>query len=182
VAGKRKGRDDEGAPTKSWAESIKHDPSQLAKAARDGSIIGSLVLKEMTQNRETESFQGEQEQAEAQELVSEAVSQSPQNHTVDATALAKQKMGQETIVTSAKAGRTYSGEIIGIAGSHPDTIAIQKISGNQAVLHRIKDIEAESNIAVGSDLSITKSEDGKISVKTQEEVTKEKNREEECAR
>ena len=91
-------------------------------------------------------------------------------------------MGQETIVTSAKVGRTDSGEIIGIAGSHPDTVAIQRISGNQAVLHKIKDIETESNIAVGSDLSIAKGEDGKISVKTQEEVAKEKAKEEECTR
>jgi antirestriction protein ArdC len=175
----------EGAPMKSWAASIKHDPSQLAKAARDGSLIGSLVLKEMTQNQEAELPHANQERPEAQEgqePVSEAASQSHQNHTADATALAKQKMGQETIVTSAKVGRTYSGEIIGIAGSHPDTVAIQRISGNQAVLHKIRDIETESNISVGNDLSITKGEDGKISVKTQEEAAKEKDREEECAR
>jgi hypothetical protein len=61
-----------------------------------------------------------------------------------------------------------------MTGNHPDTIAIQTISGNQAVLHRIKDIATESNIAVGSDLSITKGKDGKLSVKTQEEVAKEK--------
>jgi hypothetical protein len=103
-----------------------------------------------------------------------AASQSRQSNTADATALAKEKMGKEAIVTSSRAGRTYSGKIIGMTGSHPDTIAIQKISGNQAVLHRIKDIAAESNIAVGNDLSITKGKDGKLSVKTQEEVAKEK--------
>ena len=175
----------EGAPTKSWAASIKHDPSQLAKAARDGSFIGLMVLTEMTQKQEAELSQANQErpeEQEGQEPDSKVASQSPQNHTADATALAKEKMGQETIVTSAKVGRTYSGEIICIAGSHPDTVAIQRISGNQAVLHKIKDIETESNIVVGNDLSITKGEDGKISVKTQEEVAKEKDREEECAR
>jgi hypothetical protein len=99
---------------------------------------------------------------------------SRQSHTADATALAKQKMGKEAIVTNARTGREYSGKIIGMIGSHPDTIAIQKISGNQAVLHRIKDIATESNIAVGSDLSITKGKDGKISVKTQGEIAKEK--------
>ena len=103
-----------------------------------------------------------------------SASKSRQDHTADATALAKQKMGKEAIVTSAKAGKTYSGKIIGMAGSHPDTLAIQRISGNQAVLHQIKDIATESNIAVGSDLSITKGKDGKISVKTQEEAAKEK--------
>jgi hypothetical protein len=109
-----------------------------------------------------------------------------QSHTADATALAKQKMGKEAIVTSARTGRTYSGKIIGVIGSHPDTTAIQRISGNQAVLHRIKDIAAESNIAVGADVSITKGKDGKISVKTREEMTKEKeaqkNRDEERVR
>jgi hypothetical protein len=103
-----------------------------------------------------------------------AASQSRQSNTADATALAKQKMGKETIVTSAKSGREYSGKIIGMTGVHPDTLAIQRISGNQAVLHKIKDLATESNIAVGSDLSITKGKDGKLSVKTQEDVAKEK--------
>jgi hypothetical protein len=103
-----------------------------------------------------------------------SASKSRQSHAADATALAKQKMGKEAIVTNARAGREYSGKIIGMIGSHPDTLAIQRISGNQAVLHQIKDIAAESNIAVGSDLTITKGKDGKISVKTQGEIAKEK--------
>jgi hypothetical protein len=103
-----------------------------------------------------------------------SASHSRQSHTADATALAKQKMGKEAIVTSARAGKEYSGKIIGMSGSHPDTIAIQKISGNQAVLHKIKDIAAESNIAVGADVTITRDKDGKISVKTREEMTKER--------
>jgi hypothetical protein len=112
--------------------------------------------------------------AAAAKEASASSSKSRQSNTADATAIAKQKMGKEAIVTSARTGKEYSGKIIGITGSHPDTIAIQRISGNQAVLHKIKDIAAESNIAVGSDLTITKGKDGKISVKTQEEVKKEK--------
>jgi hypothetical protein len=102
-------------------------------------------------------------------------SQYRQNRS-DATTLAKDKMGKGAIVTNAQAGRTYSGKIIGVAGvakNHPDTIAIQRISGNQAVLHRIKDIASESNIAVGADLTLAKGKDGKTSVKTREEMTKE---------
>ncbi|MDR3354504.1 MAG: hypothetical protein LBO21_05655 [Synergistaceae bacterium] len=94
-----------------------------------------------------------------------------------AVAIAKDKLGQGAIVTNAQPGRTYSGKIIGVSGgtkSHPDTIAIQRISGNQAVLHKIKDIAAESNISVGAELSITKDKDGKTTVKTQAEIAREK--------
>jgi antirestriction protein ArdC len=65
----------EGVPTKSWAQSIKHDPSQLSKAARDGSLLAGAVLADMKESRENELFQAGQQRAEAQkgqELVSEA--------------------------------------------------------------------------------------------------------------
>jgi antirestriction protein ArdC len=65
----------EGVATQSWAKSIKHDPSQLYKAARDGGNIAGVVMKEMTQNRDAQFFQASQERMEAQrgqELVSEA--------------------------------------------------------------------------------------------------------------
>jgi hypothetical protein len=96
------------------------------------------------------------------------------NSSAKAVAIAKEKLGQGAIVTSAQAGRTYSGKIIGVTGSHPDTIAIQRISGNQAVLHKIKDIAAESNISVGAEMSITKGRDGKTTVRTQAEIAGEK--------
>ncbi|MDR1377169.1 MAG: ssDNA-binding domain-containing protein [Synergistaceae bacterium] len=67
----------EGTPTKSWAQSIKHDPSQLFKAARDGSLLAGAVLDDMKKSREAELFQAERDRAEAQkgqELVSEAAS------------------------------------------------------------------------------------------------------------
>jgi antirestriction protein ArdC len=65
----------EGAPTKSWAQSIKHDPKQLSKAARDGSLLAGAVLADMKRKQEEQSFQASRERAEAQkgqELVSEA--------------------------------------------------------------------------------------------------------------
>ncbi|MCL2009135.1 MAG: ArdC family protein [Synergistaceae bacterium] len=65
----------DGAPTKSWAQSIRHDPSQLSKAARDGSLLASCVIQDMTQSKDAELFRASQERAEAQkgqELVSEA--------------------------------------------------------------------------------------------------------------
>jgi hypothetical protein len=91
--------------------------------------------------------------------------------------IAKEKLGQGAIVTGAQPGRTYNGKIIGVTGNHPDTIAIQRISGNQAVLHKIKDIAAESNISVisvGADISITKGRDGKTTVRTRAEIAREK--------
>ncbi|MDR2780591.1 MAG: ssDNA-binding domain-containing protein, partial [Synergistaceae bacterium] len=65
----------EGAPTKSWANSIRHDPKQLSKAARDGSLLAGAVLADMRAKQEEQSFQASRERAEAQkgqELVSEA--------------------------------------------------------------------------------------------------------------
>jgi hypothetical protein len=88
----------------------------------------------------------------------------------DAISAAKRNMGPGAIVTNAQAGKTYTGKIIGVTGTHPDTIAIQKISGNQAVLHRIKDISAETNIQVGADVSIARGKNGKATVRTREEL------------
>jgi antirestriction protein ArdC len=65
----------EGAPTKAWANSIKHDPSQLSKAARDGSLLAGAVLADMKLKQEENLFRANQERAEAQkgqELAAEA--------------------------------------------------------------------------------------------------------------
>jgi predicted Fe-Mo cluster-binding NifX family protein len=65
----------EGAPTKSWAQSIKHDPSQLSKAARDGSLLAGAVLADMKLKQEENLFRANQERAEAhkgQELAAKA--------------------------------------------------------------------------------------------------------------
>jgi hypothetical protein len=64
-----------GTSTKSWANSIKRDPSQLSKAVRDGGIIAETVLDEMRKSREAELFRAGQERADAQkgqEIASEA--------------------------------------------------------------------------------------------------------------
>jgi antirestriction protein ArdC len=130
-------------------------------------------------NAEQEAVKSSADKAvtEIKELRSSAASRetrASQGLSENAAALAKGKMGQGVIVTHAQAGRSYSGKVIGIVGAHPDTMAIQRISGNQAVLHRIKGIAAESNITVGADLSITKGRDGKTTVKTREELSKAK--------
>jgi antirestriction protein ArdC len=65
----------EGAPAKSWASSIRHDPSQLSKAARDGGLIAEAVLVNMGHNRENELFRAAMERADAQkgqEIAAEA--------------------------------------------------------------------------------------------------------------
>jgi antirestriction protein ArdC len=95
----------------------------------------------------------------------------------DATAMAKEKMGKDAIVTGAKPGRSYSGKVIGIAGAHPDMIAIQRISGNQAVLHRIKEKSAEANMSIDADVTITRGRGGKTEVKAREETSKGKENE-----
>ncbi|MDR0616349.1 MAG: ssDNA-binding domain-containing protein [Synergistaceae bacterium] len=65
----------EGAPVKSWANSIRHDPSQLSKAARDGGLIAEAVLMDMGKDRAAELFRAAMERADAQrgqELAAEA--------------------------------------------------------------------------------------------------------------
>lgn len=66
----------EGLPTKSWASSIRHDPTQLYKATRDGGHIAKAVIVSMTQEREENLFRAGQQRIEAQkaqEVVAEAV-------------------------------------------------------------------------------------------------------------
>jgi hypothetical protein len=99
------------------------------------------------------------------------------NPVASAKSLAKEKMGHGAIVTNAQPGRSYSGKVIGIAGAHPDTIAIQRISGNQAVLHRIKEKSAEANMAIGADVTISTGNNGKIEVKSRNEASKGKENE-----
>jgi antirestriction protein ArdC len=226
-----------GAPTKSWANSISHNPKELFSAARDASKSADSILKEMQYERNTvqnmnlinwdviqermqQAREAQQEKAEAQRIgeivedaalipdgldsnlpnadlnyeqeavkssVDKAVTEvkemrnaatmkeaNAQGGIAGAAAIAKEKMGKGAIVTSAKPGRSYSGKIIGIVGAHPDTIAIQRISGNQAVLHRIKEKSAEANMAIGADVTITKGQDGKTEVKARDESTRER--------
>lgn len=66
----------ENLPTKSWASSIRHDPSQLYKATRDGSHIAKAVIGSMTQERDESLFRAGQQRLEAQkaqEIVAEAL-------------------------------------------------------------------------------------------------------------
>jgi hypothetical protein len=164
---------------------------ERAEARRAGEILdgAALIPDGLDSNLPNADLNFEQEavkssigraNAEVAEMRSSAVSKedAASRNTAEATASARGKMGPGVIVTAAQKGRTYTGKIIGMTGSGPDTLAIQRISGNQAVLHKIKDIASESSIAVGADVSITKGRDGKISVKTREEISKEKERKE----
>jgi antirestriction protein ArdC len=232
------------SPTKSWAESIRHNPRELFNAARDASKLADTILKDMEYERNPvqrmdsikwdvirEEIQKAQSRQEAQQEKAEAsraegiiedaalipdgldsnlpnadlnaeqeavkssvdkasaevknmrsaatqketaASQSP---TASATAIAKEKMGRGAIVTNAQTGKAYSGKIIGVTGNHPDRIAIQRITGNQAVLHRIKDISSEANLSIGADVTITKGQDGKTKIITREEADKVKENE-----
>jgi hypothetical protein len=164
---------------------------ERAEAWRAGEILdgASLIPDGLDSNLPNADLNSEQEavkssigkaNAEVREMRSSAVSKedAASRNTAEATALARGKMMPGVIVTAAQKGRTYTGKIIGMTGSGPDTLAIQRISGNQAVLHKIKDIASESNISVGTDLSITKRRDGKTTVKTREEISKEQERKE----
>ncbi len=79
----------------------------------------------------------------------------------DAVNVARDLMGEGSIISNAQPGKPYTGQIVGLVGKEPDMIAIQRISGNQAVLHRIKEVAAEANIEVGAEVTITKGADGK---------------------
>ena len=66
----------DGLPTKLWASSIQHDPSQLYKAIRDGSDIAKGVMASMTQEREVHLQRATQQRGEAQkaqEAIAEAL-------------------------------------------------------------------------------------------------------------
>jgi hypothetical protein len=90
--------------------------------------------------------------------------------TKNPTAIAKEIMGDWTIVTNAQRGKTYGGKIIGITGDPPDRTAIQRINSNLAILHRIKDISSETNLYVGADVLISRDKNGKTTIKPEVET------------
>jgi antirestriction protein ArdC len=158
---------------------------ERAEAQRVGEIVEDAVLipdgldsnlPNADLNAEQEAVKSSVDKAstEVKELRgSAAVKEADaQSLGLDARAIAKEKMGRGTVVFYARPGKSYNGKVIGIAGAHPDTIAVQRISGNQAVLHRIKDIAVESSISIGADLSISNGNGGKITVKSREESAK----------
>ncbi|GHV28519.1 hypothetical protein FACS1894167_05710 [Synergistales bacterium] len=160
------------------AQKAKAEAQRAAELLAGAALIprgldGNLPNADLTPEQEAVMSSVDKANAEVQDLRSSASGkEASASNSANATAVAKQKMGLGTVVLSAQTGRTYSGRIVGITGSHPDKIAIQRISGNMAILHRIKDIAAETNIAVGDDVSITKGRDGKSAVMTREEMTK----------
>lgn len=98
-----------------------------------------------------------------------------------ATEMAKEKLGPSTIVSNAQPGQSYTGKIVGLVGHGPDAIAVQRITDNQAVLHKIKDMAAETNVEVGAKLTISKGSDGKSIAKGKDEMSRTEEREERSA-
>ena len=96
----------------------------------------------------------------------------------DAVDVAKGLMGEGAIISNAQPGKPYTGQIVGLVGKEPDLIAIQRISGNQAVLHKIKEVAAEANIEVGAEVTITKGSDGQSVVREPGEIAQAVEREE----
>jgi hypothetical protein len=132
----------EGAPTKSWAQSIKHDPSQLSKAARDGSLLAGAVIADMKQRQEEQSFQADRERAEAQkgqELVSEAstIPRGPDFNLPDADLSGV----QEAVVASANKAATQVNDLRASASSREAGAGTDKIAAarNVARQHLGKD-------------------------------------------
>jgi antirestriction protein ArdC len=132
----------EGAPTKSWAASIKHDPSQLSKAVRDGSLLAGAVLADMRQKQEEQSFQASRERAEAQkgqELVSEAAS-IPKG--LDSNLPNADLSGvQESVIAAAGKAAAQVNDLRASASAKEASIGIDKITAarNVAKEHLSKD-------------------------------------------
>jgi antirestriction protein ArdC len=132
----------EGAPTKSWAQSIKHDPKQLSKAARDGSLLAGAVLADMRQKQEEQSFQASRERAEAQkgqELVSEAATV-PRG--LDSNLPNADLSGvQESVIAAAGKAATQVNDLRASASAKEASVGVDKIAAarNAAKEHLGKD-------------------------------------------
>ena len=125
----------EGAPTKSWAQSIKHDPKQLSKAARDGSLLAGAVLADMKQKQEEQSFQASRERAEAQkgqELVSEAATV-PRG--LDSNLPNADLSGvQESVIAAAGKAAAQVNDLLASASSREASVGVDKIAAARNVV------------------------------------------------
>lgn len=118
--------------------------------------------------------------SELRESASRREASASPNRITEAREVAKKHFGSAAVVTSAQAGRSYGGKIIGVLDRGPDKTAIQAISDNHAVLHTIKDKAAQSALKVGEDLNLAVGEDGGSVVQGRE--AREKARKSELAR
>ena len=124
----------EGTPTKSWANSIKHDPSQLSKAARDGGLLAEAVLVDMGKNREAELFHAAMERATAQkgqELAAEAAA-IPRG--LDSNLPNADLSGvQEAVISSADKAATQVNDLRASASAREAGTGIDKIAAARNV-------------------------------------------------
>ncbi|MDL2263055.1 ssDNA-binding domain-containing protein [Synergistaceae bacterium OttesenSCG-928-I11] len=122
----------EGLPTKSWASSIHHDPSQLYKATRDGSHIAKSVIGSMTQEREENLFRAGQQRIEAQkaqEIVAEAVTvPRGADFNLFGGPNADLSATQETVVAATAKAATQVNELRASATRHETSAAPSKFT------------------------------------------------------
>lgn len=126
----------DGAPMKSWAQSIKHDPTQLSKAARDGSTLAQSVMQSMTQGLEANSFQADRERAEAQrgqELASEAaaIPRGLDYNLPDADLSGV----QENVIAAAGKARTQVNDLRASASSREMASGMDKLSEARIIVN-----------------------------------------------
>ena len=69
---------------------------------------------------------------------------------LEAITATKEIMGKDTVVTTAKNGEKYQGEII----AKTDIYAIQRLTDNRAVLYEIKNISDEANVELGAKITL----------------------------
>ena len=143
----------DGLPTKSWAASIKHDPSQLYKAIRDGSQIAQTIVQSMTQEREVHlqqaSWQREEAQ-KAQEVVAEAVS-IPRGADLNLPD-ADLSGTQETVVAAAQKASTQVSELRASASRHEASASPSKLT----------EARAEAKKHLGNNAVVTSAQPGKV--------------------
>lgn len=139
-------------PTKSWASSIRHDPSQLYKATKDGSNIAKAVLGSMTQEREANLLRASEQRQEAQkaqEVVAEALTV-PRG--ADFNLPAEDLSGtQETVVAATEKAATEVTELRASATGHEDS----------ASPHNLAEARETAKKHLGGNAMITNAQPGK---------------------
>jgi hypothetical protein len=104
---------------------------------------------------------------EVNNLIADAASKDAEAGKIskkEAINMAKEIMGKDTLVTSARVGQTCSGEII----VKTDLYAIQRLTDNRAVLYEIKDISDEANVEVGAKITLHKKHDKTVTINDKE--------------
>jgi ribosomal protein L35AE/L33A len=145
---------DHAAYTQFWLDSLKNDYKEFYKAARDAAKIADYTLA--------------YERAHAKTNTAEAANEP--SAIADPVQAAKSAIGRNAIVTSAQAGKTYTGEIVSIEGDY----AVQKIASGRGIVHDLHKIADRAELTGlfslqkdGGKISISYDGERNASVKTQ---------------